>query len=145
MRLGKFFVKIRLQTEIKDQHDRQQTELTTVGQLIQTERQAVIRFTEQMDDQPDVQTMVTVKPEQVNIKRSGGVEMNQQFKLARTTETIYRHQFGSIRMETLTEQIHFQPLLATENAELRIDYITILNGAEKREHKLLLKIEEDKS
>ncbi|WP_440897895.1 DUF1934 domain-containing protein [Amphibacillus sp. Q70] len=145
MQLGQFFVKISLQTKISDGNDEQQTKIKAVGELFQTERQSVVRFTEQIDNQPDVHTMITIKSEQVTIKRSGGVEMNQQFQSQRLTETVYRHQFGTIRMETLTKNFHYQPLSTTHNAELRIDYITKLDGEEERKHELLLIIEEDKS
>lgn len=146
MRLGKVFINIRLQTEIEDEHDQQQTTVDAKGELFQTDRQTVIRFTEKSDEQPDVATMVTIKSDQVSIKRAGAVEMKQQFRLGQITETIYRHQFGSIRMETDTQSFRYEPLTnANTTARLRLDYRTKLDGEEERAHKLLLTIEEDKS
>ncbi|BAM48204.1 DUF1934 domain-containing protein [Amphibacillus xylanus] len=143
MRLGKFFVKINLQTEIDDGHDCQQTLVDAKGELIQTERQTVIRFNEVIDQQPDVATMVTIKSDQIAIKRSGGVEMVQQFRPKQITETIYRHQFGSIRMETQTQDFYYRPMTANGSAELKLNYRTKLDGEEERTHKLLLTIKED--
>ena len=145
MKLGKFFVKINLRTEISDGTDRQLTTLEAAGELFQTERQTVIRFTEQVEEQPDVKTMITIKPKQVTIKRSGGVEMHQQFNTLKITETIYRHQFGSMRMETQTDAFLYKPLSNTSHAELSLDYRTKLAKEEERKHKLMLLIEEDKS
>lgn len=145
MQLGQFFVKISLQTKISDGNGKQRTKIKATGELFQTERQSVVRFTEQIENQADVDTMITIKSGQVTIKRSGGVEMKQQFQPQRSTETIYRHQFGVIRMETLTKQFHYQPLSTTDNAELSIDYITKLDEGGERKHELLLTIEEDKS
>lgn len=145
MQVGKFFVKINLETEIFDGDDRQRTTVTSEGELFQTDRQSVVRFTEKNKDQPDVATMITIKPNQLSIKRSGEVEMNQKFDLERTTEMVYRHQFGSLRMETTTHDFKYKPLTTKENAKLTINYTTVLDGEEEREHKLLLTIEEDKS
>ncbi|HHU19012.1 MAG TPA: DUF1934 domain-containing protein [Bacilli bacterium] len=146
MQRGKLFVKVSLQTEIDDAHDKQQTTVEAKGELFETDRQTVIRFTEKSDEQPDVATMITIKSDQVSIKRSGAVEMNQQFRPAQITETIYRHQFGSIRMETETLDFRYKPLTSTNTtAELALDYSTKLDGEEERAHKLLLTIEEDKS
>ena len=145
MQSGKFFGKINLQTAINDESDTQKTTVEAEGELYQTSRQTVIRFTEKIEDQPEVKVMITVKPDQVTIKRSGGVAMNQKFKPEQKTETIYRHQFGSLRMETFTNYFHYQPLTSTTNACLKIDYTTKLNGESERQHKLELSIEEDKS
>lgn len=143
MQLGKKRVKIKLVTDIDDGFDKQQTAVKASGDIFQTKRQTVIRFTEQIEEQPDVTTMVTIKPARVTIKRSGGVEMNQQFRTDQVTETIYRHQFGSMRMETTTHDVDYKPLTDKNTAELKLNYTTILNGEEEREHKLSLTIEED--
>lgn len=146
MQLGKIFVNVRLQTEIKDQEDQQETVVEATGELFQTSRQTVVRFTEKSDEQADVATMVTIKSDSVTIKRTGAVEMIQQFRSDQLTETIYRHQFGSLRMETDTLDFRYQPLtIDNKTAKLTLDYRTKLGGEEERVHKLLLTLEEDKS
>lgn len=146
MQLGKIFVNVRLQTEIKDQEDQQETVVEATGELFQTSRQTVVRFTEKSDEQADVATMVTIKSDSVTIKRTGAVEMIQQFRSDQITETIYRHQFGSLRMETDTLDFRYQPLtIDNKTAKLTLDYRTKLGGEEERVHKLLLTLEEDKS
>ena len=146
MKLGKFLIKVSLQTEIDDQHDKQLTTVDARGELFQTSRQTVVRFTEKSDEQPDVATMVTIKSDRVTIKRTGAVEMIQQFRSDQITETIYRHQFGSLRMETETLDFQYQPLTTNNRtAKLTLDYRTKLGGEEERAHKLSLTLEEDKS
>ncbi len=146
MQLGKIFVNVRLQTEIKDQEDQQETIVEATGELFQTSRQTVVRFTEKSDEQADVATMVTIKSDSVTIKRTGAVEMIQQFRSDQITETIYRHQFGSLRMETDTLDFRYQPLtIDNKTAKLTLDYRTKLGGEEERVHKLSLTLEEDKS
>ena len=145
MQLGKIFVKIKLQTEIHDGNDRQRTNVKSTGELFQADRQTVVRFTEKIDDQPDVSTMVTIKPDRVSIKRSGGAEMHQQFRLERPTEMVYSHQFGAIRMETLTRDFNYRPLTNEQDAKLTINYTTKMDGEKEREHTLSLTIEEDNS
>ncbi|WP_067841135.1 DUF1934 domain-containing protein [Amphibacillus sediminis] len=141
MQADKRFVKIELETEIKDDSGRQVTKIKADGQMFNTLTKTVLRFTEEIDDQPKVQTMITIKAEQVTINRSGGVEMKQQFKPAQYTENIYRHQFGIIYMETYTKSLTYQP----EMGQLLIDYSTKLSGENERQHKLLLTIKEDES
>lgn len=146
MQIGRVSVKINLQTEIKDATDRQQTTIKAVGELFQTERQTVIRFIEKIADQAEVNVMITIRPDQVTVKRSGGVKLNQIFQPDKITEATYRHSYGSIRIETFTEALFYKPLKNNEKAELTIDYTTKLNEDEKeRKHKLKLLIEEDKS
>lgn len=146
MQPGKIVVNVRLQTEIKDEEDQQETVVEAKGELFQTSRQTVVRFTEKSDEQLDLATMVTIKADQVSIKRTGAVEMIQHFRPNQMTETIYRHQFGSLRMETETLDFRYQPLtIDNRTARLTLDYRTKLGGEEERAHKLLLTLEEDKS
>src|SRR5690625_5889235 len=133
MQVGRFFVKLNLETEIFDGDHRPRPTVTTEGELFQTDKQSVVRFTQKNKDQPDVATMVTIKPNQLSIKRSGEVEMNQKFELERTTEMVYRHQFGSLRMETTTHDFKYQPLTTKENTKLTLKYSSILYEELERE------------
>ncbi|WP_017471066.1 DUF1934 domain-containing protein [Amphibacillus jilinensis] len=143
MHKEKSFVKITLQTEIVEDNDQQLTCVEANGEWFQSKSQAVIRFIERIEDQPEVNTMITIKSEKITIKRSGAVEMTQQFIRQKKTEHIYRHPYGVIHMETYTEKIDYQPLTPTHKGELVLHYTTKLNQQAERQHKVRLTIEED--
>ncbi|SEO22703.1 Uncharacterized beta-barrel protein YwiB, DUF1934 family [Amphibacillus marinus] len=143
MQVTKNSVKITLHTEIADQNDQQVTDVKAIADLFERDQQTILTFKEQIADQPDVRTMITITNQRVTIKRSGGVEMNQQFKVNQTTETVYRHAYGAIRIETATESVQYTPLSTTNVGRLKINYTTKLDGEALRNHKLALTIEED--
>src|SRR5699024_6194779 len=83
-----------------------------------------------------VQNLLTIQLEKVTVKRSGAVQMHQQFLPERTTECLLQHAYGSIHMETYTNAIHYQAVDSQGSGRLTIDYTVTLNGQETRNQQL---------
>ncbi|QDP41691.1 DUF1934 domain-containing protein [Radiobacillus deserti] len=144
MKASKRNVHIKLITEIFHQHNKEVTRVEEVGTFLQKENTSVLQFTEQYEDQEDhVQALITISPERVSVKRSGAVDMHQVFKKKQTTENVYRHAYGTIHMETFTDQITFRDLSQAKEGKLFISYTTKLNGEDSRRHRLTLSFREE--
>ncbi|WP_053218061.1 DUF1934 domain-containing protein [Virgibacillus senegalensis] len=138
MTSGKTAVDIKLTTEIFDLGQKDVTVVEETGSYIQKGDTAVLTFTEHQEQGEDVQALITIHPEKVSVKRTGAVRMHQVFRKKQTTENVYRHEFGTMHMETHTDQIIFKQLKEQKNGELFISYTTKMNGEGKRRHRLTL-------
>ena len=97
----------------------------------------VLKYEEVNEEAGTIQNMIMIRPERVSIKRTGVIQMNQQFQLGQKTENIYQHMHGNIHMETFTESISF-----TEDAMPRVldmNYTMKLNEQLERKHQLKLR------
>ncbi|MCZ0703636.1 uncharacterized beta-barrel protein YwiB (DUF1934 family) [Natronobacillus azotifigens] len=143
MSRGKATVRLQLKSEISEQAERQVTEVEAIGYLYKQSGRTVLTYIEEREDQQKIANLITITPDKVSIKRSGAVEMHQQFKRDQKTENVYRHQFGTIHMETFTEEIRYLPLTVEEDGQLLMRYTTKLNGEGERHHRLLLIMKEE--
>ncbi|CQR46135.1 putative beta-barrel protein YwiB [Paraliobacillus sp. PM-2] len=135
-------VSIRLVTEIRELGEKAVTTVEETGSFIQKGNIAVLRFTEHQEEQEPIDSLITISNDKVSIKRTGAVDMHQQFKKKQYTENVYRHAFGTIHMETHTDQITYQEPRNDHNGKLFISYTTKLNGEGNRRHRLTLTFKE---
>lgn len=136
-------VQVKLVTEIRDDDQKQKMEVTEPGQFFQRGDTQVLTFTEHPDEGDAIKTMVTVKPNHVSIKRSGGVEMRQVFQKGIETENLYHHTYGDFHMRTITEQMEFQSLDEASVGKLLLSYQMTLNHEVTQAHRLTLTFEEE--
>ncbi|WP_186576950.1 DUF1934 domain-containing protein [Aquibacillus kalidii] len=137
MEATKIPVHIKMTTEIRELGQKSVTVMEEQGSFIQKGHTSVLTFTEHQEDQEDVNSLITINPDKVSVKRSGAVDMNQQFRKKQVTENVYRHAYGTIHMETHTDQITYeQP--TSGKGKLFISYTTKLNGEGERRHRLTI-------
>lgn len=135
-------VEVKLVTEIREQEEKAITVIEEMGEFIQNGNITVVRFTEHQEEQADVNALITISNDKVSIKRTGAVDMLQKFKEKQRTENVYRHEFGTINMETHTDRINYQQPKNHQPGKLFISYTTKLNGEGNRKHRLTLTFKE---
>ena len=139
METHKTGINIKLTTEIKELGQKAVMVVEEEGSLFQKGPTTVLTFTEHQEEQEDVHALVTIQAEKVSIKRTGAVSMHQVFKKKQTTENVYRHAYGTMQMETHTDQIIYEaPERKGGKGRLFISYTTKLNGEGNRRHRLHL-------
>lgn len=137
-------VAIELQMTIKDNGETEQTTTKATGFLYNRNNMDVLTYDEQTEENGVIKNMLTLQPQKVTIKRSGQVQMHQQFRPGRPSENIFHHAHGGLHMETFTDRLDYQPLNATKQGRLSIDYSVKLNGQEEaRSHQLTLAIKQE--
>ncbi|UOQ45309.1 DUF1934 domain-containing protein [Halobacillus salinarum] len=137
-------VQVQLVTEISDENRKEQMTIEEPGQFFQRGDTQVLTFTEHPDEGEPVDTMITVKPNHVSIKRSGGVDMRQVFNPQIETENTYRHTYGVFHMKTKTDHIEFEPLEGSKLGRLFIKYQMTLNHEVIQAHRLIVTFEEER-
>ncbi|GAA5415879.1 hypothetical protein Pryu01_00911 [Paraliobacillus ryukyuensis] len=135
-------VSIRLVTEIRELGEKAVTVIEEPGTFLQKGNIAVLKFIEHREDEETIDSLITISEDKVSIKRTGAVDMHQQFKKKQRTENVYRHAHGTIHMETHTDQITYQELTSRQDGKLFISYTTKLNGEGNRRHRLTLQFKE---
>lgn len=136
-------VRIRLTTEIQEHGEKATSTVEESGNFIQKGETTVLTFTEHQEEQEDIASLVTINPEKVSVKRTGAVDMHQIFRKKRITENVYKHAYGTILMETHTDQIQYQEPSPGKGGRLFISYSTKLNGEGNRRHRLTLTFKEE--
>lgn len=136
MSKNKTKVVVQLDTIITDEGEKESYSLTDTGYFFNRKELDVITFSEQTEDHQQIDHFLTIYPDRVNIKRSGAIEINQQFHENQTTECIMKHPHGNIHMETYTQSITYESLTNNPVGELFILYTVKLNGQTEREHQL---------
>ena len=96
----------------------------------------VLTFTENKGKENETNSMITIKPDEISVKRSGAVSMVQKFRKKETTENVYRHPYGTILMKTKTDQLQSN----MQAGEIFISYTTSLNGGDPRRHRLTIQM-----
>ncbi|MDY0394265.1 DUF1934 domain-containing protein [Virgibacillus halophilus] len=134
---------VSLQTIIDDNGQMEHHATTQQGAFTRKGQLDVLIFDEQIDKElPPVRNLMTIQKNKVNVKRTGSVNMNQQFVLGKNTENVYTHPHGSLHMQTYTRKIDYN-LQSAGNGELTIEYSVKLNGQEERGHQLKLQFKEE--
>ncbi|MCP3033487.1 DUF1934 domain-containing protein [Halobacillus sp. A1] len=136
-------VRVKLVTEIRDADRKEEITMSEPGQYFSRGETEVVKFTEHPEEGEPVNTMVTVKPGHVSIKRTGGVDMRQVFQKQLETENIYHHTYGDFHMKTFTDQIEYRSLEEASRGRLFISYQMTLNHEVTQRHRLTLIIEEE--
>ena len=134
---------IQLKTVINDTGEIEKNEVKFSGVFSQKGSLDVLTYKENLEDQGEVSTLITIQPDKVSIKRTGIVSMHQQFRIGRVTENVYQHPHGNIHMETLTDKASYTPLEKGESGNLQLGYTTKLNGQNERKHTLDLAFTEE--
>lgn len=137
-------VKISLHTMIEDNGNKEHNQVTVTGMFYQADSIHVLTFDEQHEDNNTIKNLMTIHADKVNVKRTGAVTMNQQFRLDQTTEGQFHHPFGKMGMETTTHRLIYEPLQRRKQGQLYISYHVKLDGETERAHQLkLIFIEEE--
>ncbi|WP_394218113.1 DUF1934 domain-containing protein [Halobacillus trueperi] len=136
-------VQVQLVTEIQDGDRKETMKIQEPGQFFKRGDTQVLTFIEHPGDGEPVSTMVTIKPEHVSIKRSGGVEMRQVFQTSTETENLYHHTYGDFHMKTLTDKVEFHSLEESTQGRLYLSYTMTLNHEVTQAHRLTLTFEEE--
>ncbi|ENH96295.1 hypothetical protein J416_11607 [Gracilibacillus halophilus YIM-C55.5] len=134
-------IQLKMTTEIQDEFDRDVTVVEEKGHLMENGQTTILTFQETNENNEPIDSFITIQPESISVKRSGAVSMHQKFRTQQKTENMYRHQFGSLHMETYTDQIRYQPPTEETKGELYIQYTTSLNGQPPRAHQLIIEME----
>lgn len=129
--------------EINDLGNKDVTVVEEEGQLLEKDETTVLKFSETNENNEQTDSLITIHPDKVSVKRSGAVSMLQKFRSKQTTENVYRHQFGTMHMETQTDQILYQPPVANKNGKLFISYQTSLNGETPRHQRLTIRLKKE--
>src|SRR5690625_2992121 len=98
-------VMIELQRTIHDNGQMEYNTIRQTGNFYKKKQIDVLTCEEVTDDKTTIRNFITIQPDKVTIKRSCDVAMNQQFRTQSTTENVFRHQYGTMHMETVTEYI----------------------------------------
>ncbi|WP_226036264.1 DUF1934 domain-containing protein [Aquibacillus saliphilus] len=138
METSKVPVNIKLITEINDTGSKDVTTIEETGNFYQKGNISVLTFTEHSEDQEDVSAMITILQDKVSVKRTGAVDMHQVFKKKKKTENTFKHAYGTMHMETYTDQITYEQSANDKKGKLFISYTTRLNGEIDRRHRLTL-------
>lgn len=131
-------VNITLKTVIYDLDSGEQEtqEQSFTGEWIKDGTIDVLKYEEVMEEAGKVQNMITIRPNRVSIRRTGAIQMSQQFQSNQKTENVYQHMHGNIHMETFTESITFSEDSVPQMLE--VYYTMKLNGDLERKHQLRL-------
>ncbi|SHM63167.1 DUF1934 domain-containing protein [Gracilibacillus kekensis] len=136
-------VAIKMTMEILDAGKQDVTIVEEKGQLLEKANTTVLKFSEENENKERTDSLITIHSDRVSVKRSGAVSMLQKFDEKRITENVYRHQFGTIHMQTETEQVTYQPPQANEDGKLFISYSTSLNNDKPRRHLLTILVKKE--
>ncbi|MEI3612064.1 DUF1934 domain-containing protein [Pseudogracilibacillus sp. SO30301A] len=138
MKLVKKDIAVELRTVIDDRGEKELSIIKQIGNYVKKENIEVISFIEKTNEFGDVENLITIRPNKINIKRSGKVSMNQQFIKGKETECLYRHPYGSFLLEIMTKSITHQSLADDREGKVIIQYDVKVNKEESRYHHLTL-------
>lgn len=129
-------VSIKLVTEIRDGARKEHTVTEAKGMLYEKETATIFSYTEEMDGAGKVNNILKVKENEVFIMRSGAVSMRQMLQKGETTTGTYESMYGTMDMETKTENIRFHPQL--NSGKLLVTYQLAMQGQQVGRHRLTL-------
>ncbi|WP_181347763.1 DUF1934 domain-containing protein [Thalassobacillus sp. CUG 92003] len=136
-------VQVYLKTEIRDEDQHETVEMSEPGRFYARGNTEVIKYREHPEDGEPVDTMITIQPEKVSIKRSGGVQMHQTFRREMETENAYHHPYGVFHMQTRTDAIEYRSINEADTGRLFINYQLTLNQDVTQRHRLTLTLERE--
>src|SRR5690625_3252562 len=119
-------VQIELRSVIDDAGDKELYIVKQRGYYYKRGNLEVLTYTEKVEDDGEINNMITITPEKVNINRSGVFSVNQQFLLTRKTECLYQHPHGNIHMSIKTKSISHRSIKRAKKGELKVNYEVVL-------------------
>ncbi|MGM8211444.1 DUF1934 domain-containing protein [Virgibacillus sp. W0430] len=138
-------VKVNLHSIINDEGNEEHNHVLATGTFHKTGTISVLTFDENSEENGTIKNLITIHANKVNIKRTGVITMNQQFRLHKKTESQLQHPYGKMGMETFTHTLVYKPIDETSEGELFISYQVKLNGQAKRDHQLKLIFTEEET
>lgn len=98
-------IHVDVKTEIKDQDDLQVIHISSTGRLYKKNDSLFVQFKEESKEQGVINQVIKVDTNNaVTVLRQGAVSMKQTFVVNEMTEGVYRSQFGTMLMETMTKE-----------------------------------------
>ncbi|WP_430790128.1 DUF1934 domain-containing protein [Virgibacillus flavescens] len=132
-----------LQMEINDDGQTEKSTTHFTGNFYRRDNMDVLTFEEKNDENLFIKNLITIQQDKVSVKRTGDINMHQQFRVKQTTENVFKHPDVNIHMETYTHNLDYHAPDDQRTGELSITFTVKLNGQDVREHQLTLRIEED--
>lgn len=133
-------VSVELQTVIDDNGEKEYNTVRETGWYYRRPKADVLIYKETTEDGLSITNMVTLNNDKVSVKRTGSINMHQQFREQRLSENVFQHPHGNIHMETLTHSISYRRLHDKQSGRLTVDYTVRLNGQDERKQQLTLTI-----
>lgn len=131
-------VNVKMTVEIHDRGNKMKTVIEEQGQLIENETTTILKFSEKDENNETIDSFITITKDSVSVKRSGAISMLQKFKQKQITENMYRHPFGTMHMETKTDQIMYEKPTERKQGKLFMSYTTSLDGENPRRQRLTI-------
>lgn len=131
-------IAVELRTVIDDNGEKELSIIKQKGKYFKKNDVEVITFVDVMEDVGEIKNMISIQPGKVNIKRSGIVNMNQQFLPNKITECLYMHPYGNFHLEINTLSMEQMALGESGAGQTVIEYEGKLNGEHTRHHHLTL-------
>lgn len=104
----KITVLIDMETNVGSGSDQETTRNRVRGNLLSKGESIYLKYEEQAEDEEHVRNVVKLSDNEVTIIRNGPVSMHQRFREGITTEGHYGTPFGTMLMETATEQVDYE-------------------------------------
>lgn len=133
---------LKLVTEIRDGNRKEMVTLEADGTLYLKEEATYIAYKEMMEGIGKVSNTIKIKSDEVTIIRSGGISMNQTYKIGQTTSGTYQGPYGAMEMVTKTENIDYTYQAKSRKAKLILAYQLQMQGETVGRHRLTFMIKE---
>jgi uncharacterized beta-barrel protein YwiB (DUF1934 family) len=140
MTLAKQQVHVTLDTTITEDGHTQKESVRVMGEVTGLGMKRMIKFTEINDQNEAINTVMMLGEDKVTLKRTGAVNMSQQFIESQKTESHYQHPLMRFRIETYTDTINYCYKETDAALSLTMRYRTVIDGEGERTHTLNLQI-----
>jgi uncharacterized beta-barrel protein YwiB (DUF1934 family) len=102
-------VLVTMDTSISDGENQETVHIATDGRFFKKNGHFYLQFKEENQEMATVNQIVKIDAShEVTVIRQGAVSMKQPFQLARKTTGVYRSQYGTMLMETMTNRVDIQ-------------------------------------
>ena len=116
-------VVVKMNTEISDGNRKETVHFTTDGRLFKKNNSVYLQFKEENKENGEVNQIVKVDDHRsVTVLRQGAVSMKQLFIVDEKTEGVYRSPFGTMLMDTNTNNIHIKINEQEARGEVQLNY-----------------------
>lgn len=135
-------IQLKLVTEIRDGNRKELLTFEADGTLYSKDEATYITYKEMMEGIGKVSNTIKIKNDEVTIIRTGGISMNQTYKMGQTTSGTYQGPYGTIEMVTKTGNIDFTYKAKSQKAKLILAYQLQMQGEAVGRHRLTYMIKE---
>lgn len=140
MTTAKQQVHVTLDTTITEDGHTQKESVRVMGEVMGLGMKRMIKFTEINDQDESIDTVMMLSDDKVTLKRTGAIQMSQQFIESKKTESHYQHPLMRFRIETYTDTIEYSYKESDAALSLTMRYRTVIDGEGERTHTLNLQI-----